>query len=204
MANYERHATVAKQGGVVFSLLVFVSVFYFTGEPLWAIGLAGVCGLLVFLGGIAPDIDHPSAIPRRHAVTLGRLGVVVTVPTAAYIYWEPVSTWTSDAAEVVVPSVTPAAATGSLVAVLLAVILTGLILVPVVIDKATGSHRTRTHSWKTVGVLAVLVGAGGSLATGRLVDTPPLAVEYVGGALALAVVVGFGLHFKEDGILLGR
>lgn len=201
MANYGGHSKWGKIGAGLAFLVVLAALATRVDDLRWVFGLAGLAGGLVFIFSTFPDTDHPDAIPRRQLVKLGQFGVVVGGIWVAYSQLHQVTEYIHVLLVSLSPDIPASFATGGVVLALIAV---GVLSVPVIIDRLTGSHRTRTHSWKTAIAIAGFMALLAGVTTGRLFDAIPVTLEQIGLIVACAVIFGFAIHFKLDGILLGK
>lgn len=144
MPGHDRHLRDGLILGVIAAAATAVLIYQFFGSVRLAVVSAPTAMVVLGAGTMIPDTDIKSSIPYKRLVQ-GIVGVVVL----AGAYWL-FNNWTAYLAMVsewfggFLPSGTPLPAVGLLLA--------GL-MIPIVnygvrlgIDKATGSHRTRTHS----------------------------------------------------------
>jgi hypothetical protein len=83
MPNYPTHARWGRVGAVVTALAVGGGLLVQFGSPLLAGGGALGAAAATFAGAVFPDVDHHRSIPRRKAVRMLRLLVVVGVSSLA-------------------------------------------------------------------------------------------------------------------------
>lgn len=196
MPNYPTHARWGRVGAVVTALAVGGGLLVQFGSPLLAGGGALGAAAATFAGAVFPDVDHHRSIPRRKAVRMLRLLVVVGVSSLAALRLDmlvdvadtALGEWLGGSgvpAEVVV-----VVGTGAVASVVVG-------LVEPVVDLATGKHRGWTHSTPVMFALtAAIAGAVGLLTRDLSVASRVAAVVVVG-----TFFLGCLIHIVLDGEL---
>lgn len=157
MPNYQTHSRVGQLVALIGGAAVgFGTWEYLNADPMMAVILGAGTSVVLFMGSIFPDVDHPQSIPFRRTVTLLRVGVVGGA-VGLFVWRDALLATAQEMVASALPAgVPPLYATGGLI---LAGAVAVALMVPSVLDAVTGEHRTWTHSLTVMGVFAAVGGA---------------------------------------------
>jgi hypothetical protein len=194
MPGYDDHVGVAKILAVLIGPLIAGATYVLTSDPrLAAIGLFG-SGLVV-LGGMMPDLDSNSSIPRRRLVAGLTAALVLGIGIVAGRYWEQAVGAAERVLSERLPQVPPELVVASLVAAAVVLVLakTGD-----GVQAVLPAHRGLFHElafWLGIGV-ALGVGI---YVVGSLASLSPTVTLYSAVVLPALLVLGVSGHLVQDG-----
>ncbi|MDR5655800.1 metal-dependent hydrolase [Halodesulfurarchaeum sp. HSR-GB] len=194
MPGYDEHVGAAKMVAMLVAPLITGLTYVLTEDP-W-LAAVGLCGSgLVVLGGMAPDLDSNSSIPRRRLVGAVSSLLVLVIGVFVGRYWELLVAVVEGSASDRLPTVPPELLVVLLVAAAVTIVLAktddGLqALIP--------AHRGLLHE------LAFWVGVGAACGSGLYVLGPvvglsPTATLYSAIVLPALFLFGVSVHLVQDG-----
>ena len=198
MGNYGDHKRDGLIAGAVLGLIVGYASFEKFHDPRLGAGIGVGTFLLVVLGAVLPDIDHPSSIPRRGAVKVVAGGGILALFYAAWTNWrvilDAITRWVSG----LIPTIpVEVMAIGIVLLLALAV----LAFAPSAVDTITGPHRGWTHSVAAMGLLMAVLGGVIWTKTASFGLTGQVRL-FIAGGVPLFLFSGVLVHLARDGEIL--
>ncbi|MFB6109421.1 MAG: hypothetical protein ABEJ60_00905 [Halodesulfurarchaeum sp.] len=193
MPGYDEHVGAAKLIAALLAPVLTGLTYYLTADPrLAAIGLVG--STLVVLGGMAPDLDSNSSIPRRRLVRLVSGLLVFSIGGFLGRYWDRLVVTLEGVLTGRLSIVPPEG---------ILLLLAGAAVALVVhktgdaVQAVLPAHRGLFHELPFWVMVGGTIGAG-LFAAGSLLDLPRSVTLYAAVVLPALLVLGVSVHLYQD------